>query len=143
MTVYFELFLPLACLPTSCYHLSIWKSSFPFLPSICALSNSFFSFVFCSCQAAWWSFTERWFTRVNTTSRTSPGRSTPSTCLIKRTPPTASRTGGYSLRHMQSHVNLIGLGGHGHFWTIQISLRRRVLCKDIGKHTNFKSSVLR
>lgn len=46
-------------------------------------------------QAAWWSFTERWFTRVNTTSRTSPGRSTPSTCLIKRTPPTASRTGGY------------------------------------------------
>lgn len=46
-------------------------------------------------------------------------------------------------RHMQSHVNLIGLGGHGHFWTIQISVRRRVLCKDIGKHTNFKSSVLR
>lgn len=92
----FELIVnPLVCSRSSCHLLSVWKSSFPFLSStVCALSNSV-PLYFVHVQAAWWSFTEKWFTRVNTTSRTSPGRSTPSICLIKRTPPTASRTGGY------------------------------------------------
>lgn len=61
---------------------------------VCALSNSV-PLYFVHVQAAWWSFTEKWFTRVNKISQTSLGKSTPSTCLIKRTPPTASRTGGY------------------------------------------------
>lgn len=82
---------PLVCLRSSCHLLSVWKSSFPFLPSTQYVPYLILFHV----QAAWWSFTEKWFTRVNTTSRTSPGRSTPSICLIKRTPPTASRTGGY------------------------------------------------